>query len=100
MCGNCCKFGYKTIGEDTIFFLGVELNKDDRVKIEKRFYKRYHDAVHKHYYWFLNWKEDDSCIFLENNKCNIHENKPSICKQFPFNKDRNIVKTFVNCFQK
>ncbi|MEI7690702.1 MAG: YkgJ family cysteine cluster protein [bacterium] len=30
----------------------------------------------------LKQKEDGSCIYLESNKCSIHENRPEVCRDF------------------
>ena len=31
---------------------------------------------------FLAKKADDSCIYLEDNKCGIHTHRPSVCRDF------------------
>ena len=30
----------------------------------------------------LKQNEDGSCIYLKSNKCNIHENRPGVCRDF------------------
>ena len=31
---------------------------------------------------FLKQKADGSCIYLENNKCTTHKNRPQVCREF------------------
>ncbi len=31
---------------------------------------------------FLKQKEDGSCVYLNDNKCSIHQTRPQVCKEF------------------
>lgn len=37
--------------------------------------------------YILRWETDGYCVFFKENQCVIHEIKPQICKQFPFETD-------------
>lgn len=75
-CGSCCKLFYINLTKqeyesgkfETIFKndgLGVNFNmaKDCGAN-------------------FLAKKADGSCIYLENNKCRIHTDRPNVCRSF------------------
>ena len=34
--------------------------------------------------WVLRRGEDGNCIFLENNRCRVYQNRPHICRTYPF----------------
>lgn len=81
-CGDCCRFGYKNdISGNVVCYTGVTLDKDEKEKY-KGYHKRHHNRRYKYYQWFLKWNEDNSCIFLENNKCKVHSDKPKVCKDY------------------
>lgn len=80
-CGNCCK-------------LITEINHHDILRIKNRSNLNLNDFVFvdknksgNGFSYFLKKKENSNeCIFLNSeNKCNIHEYKPLVCRVWPFN---------------
>ncbi|MFC2154655.1 YkgJ family cysteine cluster protein [Candidatus Altiarchaeota archaeon] len=69
MCGNCCRF--RTI----------DMSSKDVERIEaagkKDFYEKFEGA-------FRLKRKNGRCVFVEDDKCTIHEIKPKVCREFPF----------------
>lgn len=76
MCGTCCKLFY------------INLNKEEyksgRYKTIFDTYKKFKNfsKARKYGAIFLAKKENDDCIYLENNFCKIYQDRPIVCKGF------------------
>ena len=76
-CGNCCKGdGLVRItrqdAKEIAAFLGISVQK---------FYCHYTFRMNDEY-WLWD-KGDKECIFLNQNRCTIHEAKPLQCRDYP-----------------
>lgn len=89
-CGNCCRFGWQVINGKTVIFCGVTSSKKEAETIGLNYYEL--DGGE----YYLKCKEDQSCIFLIDNRCSIHDRKPYNCEQFPIENGR-FIKTKVDC---
>jgi len=76
MCGLCCRLFFINLDEKEYYsgdystvFDGLEPIDDFRLAS---------DCGAN----MLKQNEDGSCIYLESNKCSIHENRPEVCRDF------------------
>ena len=82
-CAGCCRNVKQS----------VSINSLDIFNIAKHLDKTMEEIISEYteYVWIteslplpvLKTKEDDTCIFLESNKCRIHVAKPYVCKIYP-----------------
>lgn len=68
MCGNCCRFRHTPLTEKDVNRLIQAGHKDSIV------------ASHEPHLMRIKGK----CIFLEDDKCKIHDIRPEVCSCFPF----------------
>ncbi len=82
-CGYCCKCepGFVFLGKKDIEMLKNEFNQSFDTLLEK--YLRVVN-VGEYYQLSLLEKSNNECIFLENNKCSIYNNRPIQCRTYPF----------------
>ena len=69
LCGNCCRFKFIDATEEDIGRLR-EAGYEDFVDDSGKFMKRVNGR----------------CVFLEDDKCSVHEVRPKVCREFPFQK--------------
>ena len=80
-CGNCCRGeGYVALTANDITRLAAFLKMEQEDFLEA--YAKLDDATEQ---WHLIDQRDEliSCIFLEDNRCRVHEAKPYQCTGFP-----------------
>ena len=68
LCGNCCRFRQTPLDESDIKRLKNEGYADSIIEGKNPRLKRV----------------KGKCIFLNEDKCQIHEIRPTVCRQFPF----------------
>lgn len=83
-CARCCTKEFN----DHVFLLEADLaliRKIDPQAITPAPYHEFCDQKGRFYVsgYALKTKPDGSCIFLENKRCKIYENRPSICRVYP-----------------
>ena len=76
MCGTCCKLFYINLNKEE-----YESKRYKTIFAKFKGIKNFADAK-KYGANFLAKKEDDDCIYLENNYCRIHKDRPNVCKEF------------------
>lgn len=84
LCARCCTKEFN----DHVFLLEADLaaiRKIDPQAITPAPYYEFCDQEGRFYVsgYALKTKPDGSCIFLENKRCKIYENRPSICRVYP-----------------
>jgi len=82
-CGKCCtgKPGYVWITEEEMMKISASLNislQEFKKKYTKQRNNRYSLVERK----TLN--NDYDCVFLKDKKCQVYENRPSQCRNFPW----------------
>jgi Fe-S-cluster containining protein len=85
LCARCCTKEFN----DHVFLLDSDLDvirKIDSDAIVPAPYPELCDQKGRFYVsgYALKTKLDGSCIFLENKRCKIYENRPSICRVYPY----------------
>lgn len=91
-CGECCRHVKETVSVDSLDVFRITKylrNKGTSVTAPDEFLLKYAQPVlldqSGYFVYFLkSVGEDDACIFLENNRCTIHEIKPRACRLYPF----------------
>ncbi|MBD3262109.1 MAG: hypothetical protein GF334_10670 [Candidatus Altiarchaeales archaeon] len=68
MCGNCCRLRI------------IELDEEDVEKLKKQGRQGFTDSNR-----FI-LRDRGRCVFLKNDKCTVHECRPRVCREFPFQK--------------
>jgi len=68
LCGNCCRF--RT----------TPLTGEDVRRLEGAGYKDFAEASGEPRMRRTNGK----CVFLKDDKCTVHDNRPDVCRDFPF----------------
>ena len=78
-CANCCKLssGYVFLTDEEASHIAENLAIP-----ENEFLQHFTRIVDKHL--CLVDGEDEHCVFLENQKCNIYEVRPTQCRTYPF----------------
>ena len=77
-------FKCETCGECCIKYI-VKLNDNDIEKIKKLgFNEKEFVERDEHICEFVLKKNDKGCVFLDNNSCKIYNDRPSVCKMYPF----------------
>ncbi len=85
LCARCCTKEFN----DHVFLLDSDLDvirKIDSDAIVPAPYPEFCDQKGRFYVsgYALKTKPDGSCIFLENKRCKIYDNRPSICRVYPY----------------
>ena len=70
-CGNCCRFKI------------IELTPDDVKRLEGAGCTDFIDNKKPDRMRRVNGK----CVFLADDKCTVHEHRPRVCREFPFQKN-------------
>lgn len=83
-CARCCTKEFN----DHVFLLDSDLEKIMKIDPDAVTPAPYYEFCDQHGRFYvsgyaLKTKTDGSCIFLENKKCRIYENRPSICRVYP-----------------
>jgi len=75
-CGTCCRLFAINLTEDEY--------KSGRYKTQFDFFPPVDDFVEAELTGanILQQKEDGSCIYLKDNKCSIHDDRPRSCREF------------------
>jgi len=86
-CNNhCCKSFKKQSKEFKNHYACLkDIDYNEIILIEdeiKKFHKNEIKKIYDEYY--LSIKNDGFCPFLENEKCNIYNKRPAMCKAYPF----------------
>ena len=76
MCGTCCKLFYINLNKEE-----YESGRYKTMFTKFKGIKSFADAK-KYGANFLAKKENGDCIYLENNYCRIHQDRPHVCKGF------------------
>jgi Fe-S-cluster containining protein len=71
-CGVCCNVQ------------PPEVDLNEQKEIEAKGYHKFLTAPDETGLRWIKRKKDGSCLFLENNQCQIHEVRPAICRLEPF----------------
>jgi Fe-S-cluster containining protein len=84
LCARCCTKEFN----DHVFLLDTDLaiiKNIDPGALTPAPYPEFCDQKGRFYVsgYTLNTKLDGSCIFLENKRCRIYDNRPSICRVYP-----------------
>jgi Fe-S-cluster containining protein len=84
LCARCCTKEFN----DHVFLLDSDLDiirKIDHEAFTPAPYYEFCDQKGRFYVsgYALKTKSDGSCIFLDNKRCKIYENRPSICRVYP-----------------
>jgi Fe-S-cluster containining protein len=61
-----------------------DINKKEQKQIEGKGFRDFLERPDETGIMWIRRKKDDSCFFLENNKCAIYEVRPAVCKLEPF----------------
>lgn len=96
-CAGCCKFlnifaniddidrwlddGKNEIISCLTWQLIAGRNPPQMIMIPKKHHIKGHKYLGK--YFKEEWKEKNECLFLDGNKCNIYDHRPSSCVNFP-----------------
>jgi Fe-S-cluster containining protein len=85
LCARCCTKEFN----DHVFLLDSDLDvirKIDPDAVVPAPYPEFCDQKGRFYVsgYALKTKPDGSCIFLQNKRCKIYENRPSICRVYPY----------------
>ncbi len=75
-CGVCCKIFLITLNEEE-YRSGRYKTMFEMFGVVEDFEEAQRDGSN-----ILAQHDDESCIYLEDNKCSIHDSKPSACKNF------------------
>lgn len=95
-CGNCCR-NFSRVNINHRDIARIIKNQDKHKLNVDQFVEFYHDHNLKISLFNLKKKENSKdCIFLEDNKCTIHEFKPHGCKIWPFALKKNENVTWSN----
>jgi Fe-S-cluster containining protein len=77
-CGACCRLeGYVYVSEADVKKLCSFLNIDEAAFTDK------YTQLSKNRRLALKSRQDDSCVFLENNRCAVYDARPFQCEGFP-----------------
>ena len=76
MCGLCCKLFLINLNEEEYLSGKYKTVFDDIVQFDTFVEAEEAGAI------FLKQNTDGSCIYLNDKKCSIHENRPSVCGGF------------------
>ena len=91
MCGACCRHVKESVPIDSLdaFRLACFLrNKDKRIRSMDDVLELYAEPVLLHESGYMAFMlktvgDEDSCIFLKENRCAIHKEKPKACRTYP-----------------
>src|SRR4030042_3777208 len=76
MCGLCCKLFWINLNEKE-YYSGKYLTVFDDIKVYNDFTTAKECGAN-----LLKQQKNGSCIYLQANKCSIHERRPAVCRQF------------------
>ena len=85
LCAKCCTSEFN----DHVFLLDNEVSRirklsPDVLKPAPYFEFCDNNGIFYVSGYALNTKEDGSCVFLENGRCQIYEDRPMICRLYPY----------------
>lgn len=76
MCGTCCRLFYINLDEQE-YYSGEYLTYFEELEPASDFAKAKMYGMN-----LLKTKDDGSCVYLEGNKCSIHDRRPHACRDF------------------
>jgi len=82
-CGSCCRLFLINLTEKE-FNSGAYLTGSDSLDHFDDF-----ASIEEFGLNILKKNEDESCIYLKDNKCSVYENRPEVCRDFSCGSDRN-----------
>lgn len=85
LCANCCKDSPTRIRR--ILFTEYDLKRIQRLELKIDFYHISEHSIGPYFYEMV--KKNGSCIFLTDNKCSIYNDRPLICRFYPFTLNKN-----------
>lgn len=85
LCGRCCTREFN----DHVFLLDDDLERARRIRPEAVVPAPYFELCDQHGIFYvsgysLKCKENGECVFLENNRCIIYEERFRICRIYPY----------------
>jgi len=82
-CGRCCGDTEDTVRHILLLKTEAEkISKETSQKIEEFTQQVY--GFEPYVYEMKKTKNEEKCLFLENNRCTIYEIRPLICRFYPF----------------
>lgn len=91
-CADCCRHVYQRVPLESldVYRLAKYMrDSGDNIQCPDDFLEKYAEPALLHecgyFSYFLNTRgEDEACVFLENNRCMVHEVNPRACRTYPF----------------
>lgn len=85
LCAKCCTSKFN----DHVFLLDNEVNRIRKLSPDTLKPAPYFEFCDNHGIFYvsgyaLRTKEDGSCMFLEEGRCQIYEDRPTICRLYPY----------------
>lgn len=85
LCARCCTKEFN----DHVFLLDADLERIKQIDpdaVTPAPYYEFCDQKGRFYVsgYALKTKPDGSCVFLENKRCKIYDNRPTICRVYPY----------------
>jgi len=71
-CAECCKL------------LTVKISKSDIKKIQEKGYDDFFFQYDENIDSNILERDEQGCVFLDGNKCNIYNIRPKVCRDYPF----------------